>query len=135
MLQQQPLCLIYTVYYNNYTMYRVLLFTGDSMLTHDHTVCCSGTWYLQNDQPPLFQQYFYWIFCLPVLIFGLVFQVNINSLTLHCMISNNKFQFQDIFLTVMLKSGTLKTFPIAILVVFHKWTRSLLWSKQRKRLS
>ena len=54
MLQQQLLCLIYTVYYKLYSLY----ITGDSMLTHDQTVCCSGTWYLQNDQPPLFQQYF-----------------------------------------------------------------------------
>ena len=52
MLQQQLLCLIYTMYYNNTAC------TGVHMLTHDYTVCCSGTWYLQNDQPPLYQQYF-----------------------------------------------------------------------------
>ena len=55
MLQQQLLCLIYTVYYKLYS----LGITGDSMLTHDQRVCCSGTYdILQNDQPPLFQQYF-----------------------------------------------------------------------------
>ena len=52
MLQQQLLRLIYTMYYNNTTR------TGVHMLTHDYTVWCSGTWYPQNDQPPLYQQYF-----------------------------------------------------------------------------
>ena len=70
--------------------------TGVHMLTHDYTVCCSGTWYLQNDQPPLYQQYFIENFCLPVLIFGLVFQVSINTLTLtlyyRFLITNSHFK-------------------------------------------
>ena len=77
MLQQQLLCLIYTMYYNNTAC------TGVHMLTHDYTVCCSGTYMISTEWPASsLSAIFYWIFCLPVLIFGLVFHVSINTLTL-----------------------------------------------------
>ena len=57
---------------------------------------------------------FYWIFCLPVLIFGLVFQVSINTLTLtlyyRFLIINSHFKtFFDCKAQITV-SGTLKSF-------------------------
>ena len=84
---------------------------------------------------------FYWIFCLPVLIFGLVFQVSINTLTLtlyyRFLITNSHFKtFFDCKAQITV-SGTLNPLKTLLQIswLFHNWTCSLLWRKQRKRLT
>ena len=65
---------------------------------------------------------FYWIFCLPVLIFGLVFQVSINTLTLKLyyrfLTTNSHFKtFFDCKAQIITVSGTLNPLKTLLQII------------------
>ena len=80
---------------------------------------------------------FYWIFCLPVLIFGLVFQVSINTLTLKLyyrfLTTNSHFKtFFDCKAQIITVTGTLNPLKTLLQIITLVVTQLDMFSAVKK---